>query len=315
MAQRSWKGPLLGVAGFLFMLLGTGYFAVSGMIVTMSLDPGERTIIGAPPAGYVVTDQRMITSDGVDLAVWLVTGPATIGDRAIILVHGLGDQAWNPTNRSLAAAYVDAGFTVLALDLRGHGISGGQVLGLGWHERNDIRAAVDLLSATGFAPGRIGIHGTSYGAATALLAAAAIPEIGAVIADSSWSDMRAIMEVEIEDRTGMPAVVARWLRPGISLTGRIVFGLDFDEIPPLLAVPLIAPRPILFIHGAADSRIPVEHSEALFDATLVRASEKWVLPGMAHTEGAWMEDRDDLPSPFQAEFLARVTEFFDRNLP
>lgn len=315
MAQRSWKGPLLGVAGFLFMLLGTGYFAVSGMIVTLSLDPGERTIVGEPPAGYAVTDQRMITTDGVDLAVWLVTDPTTTGDRAIILVHGLGDQAWNETNRSLAATYVDAGFTVLALDLRGHGISGGQVLGLGWHERNDIRAAADLLLETGFAPGRIGIHGTSYGAATALLAAAAIPEIGAVIADSSWSDMRAIMEVEIEDRTGMPAVVARWLRPGISLTGRIVFGLDFDEIPPLLAVPLIAPRPILFIHGAADSRIPVEHSEALFDATLVRASEKWVLPGMAHTEGAWMEDRDDLPSPFQAEFLARVTEFFDRNLP
>jgi dipeptidyl aminopeptidase/acylaminoacyl peptidase len=315
MAQRSWKGPLLGVAGFLFMLLGTGYFAVSGMIVTISLDPGERTIIGEPPAGYAVTDQRMITTDGTDLSIWIVTGPATTGDRAIIVVHGLGDQAWNGTNRSLAATYVDAGFTVLALDMRGHGISGGQVLGLGWYERNDIRAAVDLLLATGFAPGRIGIHGTSYGAATALLATAAIPEIGAVIADSSWSDIRAIMDVEIEDRTGMPAAVARWLRPGISLTGRIVFGLDLDEISPLLAVPLIAPRPILFIHGEADSRIPVEHSEALFDITLAGANEIWVLPGMAHTEGAWMEDRDDVPSPFQAEFLARVTDFFDRNLP
>jgi len=100
MAQRSWKGPLLGVAGFLFMLLGTGYFAVSGMIVTISLDPGERTIIGEPPAGYAVTDQRMITTDGTDLSIWIVTGPATTGDRAIILVHGLGDQAWNETNRS-----------------------------------------------------------------------------------------------------------------------------------------------------------------------------------------------------------------------
>jgi fermentation-respiration switch protein FrsA (DUF1100 family) len=94
-----------------------------------------------------------------------------------------------------------------------------------------------------------------------------------------------------------------------------VFSLDFDEISPLLAVPLIAPRPILFIHGEADSRISVEHSEALFDITLTGANEIWVLTGMAHTEGAWMEDRDDVPSPFQAEFLARVTDFFDRNLP
>ena len=75
------------------MLLGTGYFAVSGMVVTLSLDPGERTVIGEPPEGYTVTDQRMITSDGVDLGVWLVNGPATTGDRAIILVHGIGDQA------------------------------------------------------------------------------------------------------------------------------------------------------------------------------------------------------------------------------
>jgi dipeptidyl aminopeptidase/acylaminoacyl peptidase len=297
------------------MLLGTGYFAVSGMVVALSLDPGARTIIGEPPESYTVTDQRMITSDGVDLAVWLVTGPGTIGDRAIILVHGLGDQAWNDTNRSLAAAYVDAGFTVLALDLRGHGISGGQVLGLGWHERNDIRAAVDVLIAEGFAPGRIGIHGTSYGAATALLAAAAIPEIGAVIADTSWADMREIMDVEIEDRTGLSAGLARLLRPGISLTGRVVFDLDFEEIQPLLAIPAIAPRPILFIHGQSDTRIPVEHSEALFDATLAGANELWVLPGMAHTEGAWMEDGENVPSPFQTEFLARVTNFFDRTLP
>ena len=315
MAQRSKKGPILGITGFLFMFLGTGYFAVAGMIVSMSLDPGERTIIGEPPAGYTIADQRMMTSDGMDLAAWVVTGPNTPGDRAIILVHGLDNQAWNGTNRSLAAAYVDAGFTVLGLDLRGHGISGGQVLGLGWYERADIRAAVDVLLATGFAPGRIGIHGMSYGAATALLAAASIPEIGAVISDSSWADIRDVMDAEIEDRTGMPASVARWLRPGIALTGRIVYGLDFDKIPPLLALPLIAPRPILFIHGESDDRIPVYHTHDLFDAAATESREKWVLPGMAHTEGVWMQAGDDVPSPFQAEYLAHITEFFQRSLP
>jgi fermentation-respiration switch protein FrsA (DUF1100 family) len=113
----------------------------------------------------------------------------------------------------------------------------------------------------------------------------------------------------------MPAALARWLRPGIALTGRIVYGLDFDEIPPLLAVPLIAPRPILFIHGEADGRIPVDHTNDLFDATAPDAREKWVLPGMAHTEGVWMQAGDDVPSPFQVEYLARVTAFFQRTLP
>lgn len=315
--KRRWKWPLVGVAAFLFMFLGTAYFAVAGVITTLSLDPGDRVTVGAPPASYDVRKQRFPSADGrINLTAWLIsTRQETDKDRAIVLLHGLGDHGWNSTNRELTRAYVNAGFTVLAMDLRGHGESGGQWLGLGWHDRGDVRAAVDLLLAQGFAPGRIGIHGTSYGAATALLAAAAIPEIGAVVADSAFADMRDVMDAEITDRTGLPAPIARLLRPGIAWTARLVFDLNFGEIPPLLAVDDIAPRPIFFIHGTADTRIPVTHSQALFDADLNPANELWLLPGMGHTEGVWMEEGDDVPSPFQAEFLARVTEFFEQNLP
>ena len=97
-------------------------------------------------------------------SAWTVPG---VGDkatgRAIVLVHELGDDVWNDTNQVLARAYADAGFTVFAIQLRAHGISDGEWLGLGWHEREDIRAAVDFLLGEGFLPGRIGIHGTRTG--------------------------------------------------------------------------------------------------------------------------------------------------------
>jgi len=100
------------------------------------------------------------------------------GDRAIVLVHGLDSNSREIDQQEIARAYVEAGFHVLVFDLRAHGSSGGDRLGFGWDERRDVRAAVNLLLKRGFRPGKIGIHGTSYGAATALLSAAVIPEVG-----------------------------------------------------------------------------------------------------------------------------------------
>ena len=152
------------------------------------------------------------------------------------------------------------------------------------YERRDVRAAVNLLLGRGFKPGTIGVHGTSYGAAVALLAAAAIPEIGAVVADSAFADMREVMDREIKKRTGLPTWLVRRLRPGLAVVANLLYGLDFDVIPPERAVPSIAPRSILFIHGREDRTIPVGHAYRLKAASENPTDELWLLPG-GHTEG------------------------------
>lgn len=190
--------------------------------------------------------------DRIPLAGWLLRSS---GDRAIVLGHGLNCYGWSGSQPDIARAYVGAGFHVLVFDFRGHGRSGEDRMGLGWDERRDVRAAVDLLLRRGFEPGKIGIDGGSYGAATALLAAAAIPELGAVVADSAFADMRDIMERQIKERTGVPSQFARLLRPGITVLAWLLYSLDLDAISPERAVPDIAPRPILFIHGDEDRTI------------------------------------------------------------
>ena len=293
-------------------LLGAAYFAAAAIVLMTALTPRPAPqVLRSPPDDGLAAEALHFASahDGAPLAGWLL--PSN-GKRAIVLVHGVDSTSWDGGHPDLAHAYVSAGFHVLAFDLRGHGRSGGKRLGLGWDERYDVRAAVDLLLARGFKPGAIGVHGTSYGAATALLAAADIPEIGAVVADSAFADVRELMTAQIESRTSVPSWLASALAsPGIESIARVFQGLDLDRIPPVRAVPAIAPRPILFIHGGDDDVIPVRHAYRFKAASKNPADTLCVLPGRGHTEGIRLGPEQQTPSPLREMYLAMVVAFFD----
>ncbi len=102
--------------------------------------------------------------------------------------------------------------------------------------------------------------------------------------------------------------------PAVFACVRVLYSLDLAEIPPERAVPAIAPRPILFIHGSDDPTIPVEHAYRLKAASKNPADELWVLEGSGHTEGVRLGDEQIEVSPLREEYLRRVSEFFDRSL-
>ncbi|HUG24197.1 alpha/beta fold hydrolase [Piscinibacter sp.] len=85
-----------------------------------------------------------------------------------------------------------AGFSVLTIDLRGHGTSSPARLTYGARERHDVLGAVDWLRAQGHS--RIGLLGASMGAATALMAAAHEPAISALVVDSPFADFAQMIE-------------------------------------------------------------------------------------------------------------------------
>ena len=300
---------LLIAAGALAVMVGL-YLWVCDLIVSSSLTPTRELPEQTPAQSGLAAEAIRFESavDQIPLVGWLLSSS---GDRAIVLVHGLDSYGWNAGDQDIARAYVEAGFHVLLFDLRGQGRSGGDRLGLGWLERRDVRAAVNLLLTRGFRPGRIGLHGTSYGAATALLSIAAIPEVGAVVADSAFADMRDVMDARIEERTGIPVLFVKLLRPGIALVGRLRYSLNFDAIPPERAVPEIAPRPILFIHGSDDPIIPVEHAHRLKAASKNADDELWILTGHGHTECVRMGPRQEQVSPVREACLKRLIAFFD----
>lgn len=317
-SEPYWLRPrrrLLIAAGVL-VAISAIYLLVSYLVVSATLTTQRVAYKQTPADSGLPTEEVQFESDvdRIPLVGWLL---GSSRDRAIVLGHGLNCYGWSGSQPDLASALVNAGFRVLVFDFRGHGRSGGDRLGLGWDESRDVRAAVDLLLGRGFEPGNIGIDGGSYGAATALLAAAAIPEIGAVVADSAFADMRDIMERQIKERTGVPIQIARLLRPGIAFLARLLYSLDFDAIPPVRAVSDIAPRPILFIHGDEDRTIPVEHAYRLKAASQNPADELCILRGFGHTEGIRRHGKGckhGEPSPTRDVYLKKVVEFFDGTL-
>lgn len=308
-----WRAFFLSIC--IVAVLTAAYLGVSATVLSVSLAPRPVPDKYRTPLGEgVAAEEVRFTSarDDVTLAGWLL--PST-GKRVIVLVHGVDSHGWHGAQPDLARAYVSAGFHVLTFDLRGHGRSGGKRHGLGWDERADVRAAVDLLISRGFRPGSIGIHGTSYGAATALISAASIPELCAVVADSAFADVRELMSAQIEARSSTPPWLSRLLlRPGIEGLARVLYGLDLEEITPVRVVRNIAPRPLLFIHGERDRTIPVSHAHRLRAASKGPADQLWVLRGLDHTEGVRMGAKQRLPSPVRKQYLATVLEFFDRAL-
>lgn len=302
------KIPTWGLA-FLFAL----YCFASWYILNETITPRRMLCTITPDQlGFSTAEALSFKSltDGTELKGWLI--PST-GDRALVVIHGVHSQSRDGSLVELAHAYTDAGFHVLLFDLRGHGQSAGEHVGLGWLERGDVRAAVNELTERGFEAGKIGIHGLSYGAAVSLLAAPEIEEIGAVIADSAFADARDVITLEIQRETGLPLAIGELILPGVNVLARRLYALDIRKAAPERIIDRISPRPILLIHGTEDSIIPFEQARRLKAAGGSNV-ELWPLTGYKHTEGIRLEPGYPKVSPLRERYLQRVTEFFRQAL-
>ena len=137
-------------------------------------------------AGRPVT---LPAADGVTLAGQYYEA-ATRPAPGVVLVHMQSRTRadWDEVAQQLESA----GITVLAIDLRGHGASGGAATPLAAMV-SDVRAAVQWLSTRpGVRPDAMGVAGASLGANLALVAAADQPLVRAVAAVSPSLDYRGL---------------------------------------------------------------------------------------------------------------------------
>jgi dienelactone hydrolase len=140
----------------------------------------------ARAAGRPVT---LPSTDGTTLAAQIYEASSRPAP-GIVLVHMLSRSKadWDEVAQQLESA----GITALAIDLRGHGASGGSAGSLA-EMTKDVRAAVQWLSTRpAVRPDAIAIGGASLGANLALLAAAEQPLIRAVVAVSPSLDYRGV---------------------------------------------------------------------------------------------------------------------------
>jgi alpha-beta hydrolase superfamily lysophospholipase len=113
------------------------------------------------------------SADGTPLAADL--WPAPPGAPAVVAVPGLGSVRGN--HHDFGALCAARGWAALALDLRGHGDSGG---GMDGGMLGDVLAALHLLRGRGHT--RLGLRGSSMGGFLVLNAAVRDPDVRAVVA-------------------------------------------------------------------------------------------------------------------------------------
>jgi len=227
---------------------------------------------------------------GVTLHGWLVLRPGAPG---VVLLHGYpADKA----DMLPIAAALAPRFTVLLMDLRYFGRSGGHATTLGVRERADLRSAVDVLASQGVSP--IGVFGFSLGGAVAIMAAADDPRIRAVAAYAPFSDLKTL---------GRELYGWLWLAKYpfvelMTLWGRLFLGVDLVTASPVAAASRLTDTPVLLLASREDEQIPLHHAEALQSALRANpAAEFVVLPNGRHAE---------LPP----DFSSRLVRFFRAHL-
>ncbi|MFE6814291.1 alpha/beta hydrolase [Streptomyces sp. NPDC057677] len=241
------------------------------------------------------------TDDDVRIEAVYEPSPASVTDTAVVVAHGFTGSADRPAVRRAARVFAERGAAaVITFSFRGHGASGG-LSTLGDREVLDLTAAVRWARELGHA--RVATVGFSMGGSVVLRHAALAQgtegradAVAAVSAPARWYY-----------RGTAPMRRLHWMvtRPTGRLVGR--YGLrtridsrTWDPVPlsPVEAVPLIAPTPLLIVHGDRDAYFPLDHPRMLAGAG---EAELWLERGMGHAENAADE-----------ELLARVGDWLTR---
>ena len=223
-------------------------------------------------------DVAVQTYDHVELRGWKVRAAKPNGDW-VLLFHGVSDNRTGVLGA--AELLLRHGFSVVMVDSRAHGMSGGDMATYGWKERYDTVAIVDALYATENVRHLFAL-GVSMGAAIALQSAAVEPRIEGVVAEDPFADLREV-SYDYAGLRSWPWLGKIFLRPAAVMAMYSMSkagGFNPGEVSPAKAV---AERPfaVLLICGTRDTTIPCRHAERIYQAAQ-GPKELWIVPGAAH---------------------------------
>jgi fermentation-respiration switch protein FrsA (DUF1100 family) len=177
----------------------------------------------------------------------------------VLLIHG-----YSSTARGMAS-YARYYFehhqaSVLLVDCRAHGLSGGDKIGFGYVDRLDLPLWVYQFKMHLPTQLPMIVHGVSMGASTVLYALKDGLNVDAVISDSAFIDLVPVFKRQINLLYKLPSFGLIQL---ISLLMRLNNGFFLREAQLL---PLSAQVPLLILHGELDRFVPVEMAYTLYRA-------------------------------------------------
>lgn len=202
------------------------------------------------------------TEDNLKLVAWQVEADSPKG--TIIFISGIH----NPSVTYFfphAQMMKDNGYSSLLIELRAHGESEGNKIGLGMHEYLDVKAGVEYLKTIDkYKDLPIIVFGVSMGGATVINSIGEINDIDGVIslsAYSNWADVFCDNMIQL----GVPKFIANFEKPFVWFYLGFDYGFDKIGINPLNEIKKLNGRPALLMHSKDDSQVPYESYKRLIE--------------------------------------------------
>jgi len=206
--------------------------------------------------------------------------------RSLTGVHGYTGRRAHMY--SYGANSAQQGLNLLTPDLRAHGESEGEYIGMGWLDRADILLWIDFLVQRD-PQAEIVLHGVSMGGATVLMTAGEDlpPNVRAIVDDCGYTSAWDIFSDEMDYLFHLPAFP---LLHTASAIASLRAGYSFREASALEQVKKTS-LPIFFTHGSVDNFVHTEMVYALYDACPTE-KELYVVEGAGHGQAMYLEPNE-----------------------
>lgn len=256
---------------------------------TSPQDVSWRFPQGCAPEDYGLQAQKwtILTGDSLRLSAWLIPGKRDTTYGTVVVLHGI--SGCKETGLIRAQMLADSGYACLLLDLRAHGESQGDYCTFGYYEKKDLKCVADTL-ARRFPARPIGIWGASLGGAIALQAMAYDSAFSFGIIESTFDELPKVVEEYGADY--LFGLRSAWLTRHVLKKAGEMAHFDPFSVKPVEAAAHIH-RPVLFMHGERDARIPMEFDQNNYKAVPFPL-KRWVsAPNAGHID-LWRKDKEHL---------------------
>lgn len=229
-------------------------------------------------------DLFITSEDNLKLHNYLIKNKVTSNKWAIV-VHGYTSQG--KLMASYAEEFYKMGYNIIIPDLRGHGQSEGNYIGMGWDERLDI---IDLTKyiVDNYTNTEIVLFGVSMGAATVMTTSGEkLPSnVKAIIEDCGYTSAWNQFAYQLKSLFKLHSFP---LLDVASLICKIKAGFFISRVSPIKQIKKSI-TPTLFIHGDEDDFVPFFMLDELYNASPVE-KEKLIIRGAAHAKASYVNPK------------------------
>lgn len=258
---------------------------------------GQAWFLSMPYEEVVIEaeDGAKLTGYYLDAPTHLKKGKESV--PCILCVHGYRSNGIYEFGH-FARLYHSQGYSVLLIDERGHGKSGGEYITFGITERYDVLRWLRWLLKKTKGQHPIYLHGLSMGASTVLMASEYIthPMVKGIIADCGFTSPKEIIECVAKNVTHVPVnILLRYMSLRCKRCG------EFDLLTPSTVKALKKNKiPVLFIHGDKDTFVPTIMTRINYDAC-VAPKKMLIVKGATHAM-SYLKN----PKQYKEELLAFI---------